>query len=50
MSISKIRQLLYKTASILGDVQAVKRGRVKERLWNRIIGILIDRISRKFYK
>jgi hypothetical protein len=26
MSISKIRSVLYKTASILGDVQAVRKG------------------------
>jgi hypothetical protein len=38
MSISKIRSILYKAAKILGDVNAVKNGRIKQRIKNRIVG------------
>lgn len=38
MNISKIRTILYSVAKILGDVDAVKKGRVKQRVKNRIIG------------
>lgn len=38
MSINKIRSLLYKIAKILGDVNAVKKGKVKQRIKNRVVG------------
>lgn len=40
MSIGKIRSGLYFTAKLLGDVNAVRKGRVKERLTNRALGKL----------
>lgn len=43
MSISKIRKLLYTTAKYLGDIQAIRQGRVKQRIWNRIVGKLTGR-------
>lgn len=46
MSISKIRTILYTTAKYLGDIDAVRKGRIKERLWNRVIG----KITSKFLK
>lgn len=38
MSISKIRKLLYTLAKILGDINAIRRGRIKQRIKNRIVG------------
>ena len=44
MNISKIRKILYTTAKYLGDVDAVKKGRVKERVFNRIVGKLTSKL------
>lgn len=44
LSIGKIRSLLYKTARILGDINAIKRGRVKRRIRNRVVGKLTGRL------
>lgn len=38
MSIAKWRRAFYLTSRTLGDVQAVKRGRVGQRITNRIVG------------
>lgn len=38
MSISKLRGLLYSTAKILGDVDAVKKNKVGKRIKSRITG------------
>ncbi len=40
MTISKIRTVLYKTAQVLGDVQAVRRRRVGRRIARRVAGRL----------
>lgn len=50
MSISKIRSALYKSAGILGDVQAITSGRPKKilaRLHNKFVG---KHVSAKFNK
>ena len=47
MSIGKIRSLLYKTASILGDINAIKNGTLKKRIANRIIGKVSSRLTSK---
>jgi hypothetical protein len=48
---SKIRSGLYKTAKLMGDVSAVKNGkilqRVKNRLAGRLAGKLLGKISKK---
>jgi len=44
MSISKIRSLLYLAARILGDINAVRRGKVKQRIKNRIKGKITSRV------
>lgn len=44
MSISKIRSVLYKSARILGDVNAVKRRKILQRLGRRAIGKGVGRI------
>jgi hypothetical protein len=38
MSIGSTRGLLYTVARILGDVQAVKKGRVGKRIGRRVVG------------
>lgn len=48
MNISKIRTLLYRTARILGDVDAARKGRLGQRLWNRGIGKITSRFFRRF--
>lgn len=50
MSLNKVRQVLYKVNVVLGDVQAVKKGRIKERLWNRFVGRISNKFTSKFYK
>ena len=48
MSISKTRSALYKTAKVLGDIDAVKKGKVGKRAENRIIGKLTGRLLKNF--
>lgn len=36
--INKVRSLLYKVAKILGDVNAIRRGKIKQRIKNRVVG------------
>lgn len=43
MKISKVRTILYKTAKYLGDIDAVRKGRIGQRLWNRGIGKIFSR-------
>jgi hypothetical protein len=38
MSINRKRSMLYKLARFLGDVQAVKSGRVGRRVGRRVVG------------
>ncbi len=38
MTIGKVRTALYKTARILGDVNAVLRGTIKKRIARRLLG------------
>lgn len=44
MTIGKIRTVLYKLGKLLGDINAVKRGKVKQRIRNRIIGKFTGRL------
>lgn len=46
INISKIRSILYKSAKLLGDMDAVRKGRIKERLYNRLKGKLLNRTFR----
>ena len=50
MTLSKLRGLLYKTARVLGDVQAVRRGRIIKRLHNRIVGRLSGKLLGRIWK
>lgn len=47
MSISKTRSLLYKTARVLGDIDAVKKGKVGKRVKNRLLGKLTGKLLKK---
>lgn len=44
VTLNKTRGWLYLTAQILGDVQAVRRGRVGRRLARRLLGRLAGRL------
>ena len=37
-TIGKTRSLLYRSGKILGDVNAIKRGKIGQRVTNRLIG------------
>lgn len=46
MNISKIRTILYTLAKYLGDVDAIRKGRIKQRIKNRLIG----KVTGRFFK
>ena len=48
--LSKIRRACYRTARVLGDAQAVTRGRIGQRLMNRWIGRTAARVLRKVWR
>lgn len=50
MNISKFRRFLYQLNKILGDIDAARKGRVKQRIYNRIIGKMNSRIMTRFFK
>lgn len=50
MTIGKLRSWLYWLAKILGDVNAVRRGRIGQRLHNRIVGRLSGRLLGRLWK
>ena len=43
LTIGKIRRAAYKTGKVLGDVNAVKRGKVAKRVKNRVVGKLLGK-------
>jgi len=45
--ITKTRSLLYKTARILGDVEAVRKGKVGKRVKNRVLGKIAGKLLGK---
>jgi hypothetical protein len=46
-TIGKTRSALYKTARILGDINAVKRGTIGQRAINRTVGKVSGRVTGK---
>jgi len=50
MSISKTRGLLYFLARILGDVSAVKQGKVGKRVARRVAGRAVGKGFKKIFK
>jgi hypothetical protein len=45
-----LRALLYVIARLLGDAQAVRKGRVGQRVANRVIGRAVGKASRKLWR
>ncbi len=50
MRLSKIRSLLYRTARLLGDVNAVRRGSVGKRIVGRAAGRGTNRVLRRILR
>lgn len=44
MNISKIWTILYTVAKYLGDIDAIRKGRVKQRVRNRLLGKITGRM------
>lgn len=49
-TIGKARQKLYKTAKVLGDVNALNNHKIKQRVSNRLIGKISARLTSKITK
>jgi hypothetical protein len=47
---SALRAILYMLARLLGDAQAVKRGRVGQRVANRMIGRAVGKATRRLWR
>lgn len=50
MKISAIRSILYQTAKVLGDVQAVQNKKVGKRIVNRVVGKAAGHLLRRLTK
>lgn len=50
MSINKVRSLLYRLARLLGDVNAVEKGKVPQRVERRVVGRFMGRILGKLFR
>ncbi|WP_035177224.1 hypothetical protein [Alkalihalobacterium bogoriense] len=50
MNINRIRRTLYKISRLLGDVNAVKRGKVGKRMGRRVVGRATGKAIRKMFK
>lgn len=50
MSINKVRGLLYRLARLLGDVNAVEKGKVPQRVERRVVGRFMGRILGKLFR
>lgn len=50
MALNRVRGLLYVMARLLGDVNAVKRGRVGRRVGRRLVGRAAGRGLGRFFR
>jgi hypothetical protein len=50
LSIGKIRTALYRTARLLGDVNAVRRGKIGKRIVRRLAGKFAGRLLGRFLR
>ncbi|ARW32983.1 hypothetical protein [Bacillus subtilis] len=50
MNINKIRSALYKSAKVLGDVNAAKNGTLGKRLARRAAGKTTNKLMRNLFK
>jgi len=50
MNINSIRKILYTSAKILGDVNAVQKGKISQRILRRSIGRSAGKILQKIFR
>jgi hypothetical protein len=50
MSLSKVRSLLYRLARLLGDVNAVEKNKVPQRIERRLVGRWTARLLGKLFR
>lgn len=50
MSLNSMRRTLFLTQRTLGDINAINRGRVGPRIWNRILGRLAHNLMKGLLK
>lgn len=50
MKINQIRKILYAVARILGDVNAIQKGRIGKRVGRRVAGRATGKVLRKLFK
>jgi hypothetical protein len=50
VSIAKVRGLLYRLARLLGDVNAVEKGKAPQRVERRIVGRAVGRILGRLFR
>lgn len=50
MTLNDFRSLLYKSAKYLGDINAIKRNKVKRRVGYRIAGKLTSKLLNSIFK
>lgn len=50
LTLNKVRGMLYKTARIMGDIQAVKHNKIGKRILRRMAGKATGRLLSKLFK
>jgi hypothetical protein len=50
MSLSHVHGLLYRLARLLGDVNAVEKGKVPQRVKRRLVGRVFGRIMGRLFR
>lgn len=50
MSIGQFRSILYFVAKLLGDINAVRRGRIGQRIGRRLAGKITGRLLGKLFR
>lgn len=45
-----LRSMLYWLARVLGDVQAIRKGQLADRLYNRMMGRAVRRITNPLFR
>lgn len=50
MTLSHLRRILYKAASVIGDVTAVAHGHIQRRVKNKFIGRRAAKLLRKAFR
>lgn len=50
MSINQIRNMLYKVSRILGDINAVQKGKIGQRIARRATGRLTNNLINKIFR